>query len=231
MSRLPDILFPRVECLICSSPKAVSQGICADCRLFLHTLRLGEAHCPHCGLPGIAYLCPECISSPPAYDSALGAYRYKGCVRTLIARMKFQGEPRLSAKAFLPTMQDLAKAHFPDADLILPVPLSRAHMAKRGYNQSAYLARPLAAALRIAMREDMLWRVRNTLRQSDLPKAERERNMEDAFAASLSVRGHHVLLIDDVLTTGHTVSSCAKTLKAAGAASVCVLTAARAALD
>lgn len=231
MSRLLDVLFPRVECLVCSSRKEVTQGICADCRRFLHTLRLGEAHCPHCGLPGIAYLCPECISSPPAYDLALGAYRYKGCVRTLIARMKFQGEPRLCAKAFLPAMRDLAKAHFPATDLILPVPLSRAHMTRRGYNQSAYLAHPLGAALHIPVREDMLWRVRNTLRQSDLPKAEREQNMQDAFAASSRVCGRHILLIDDVLTTGHTVSSCAKTLKAAGAASVCVLTAARAALD
>jgi ComF family protein len=110
---------------------------------------------------------------------------------------------------------------------VVPVPLARARERARGYNQAALLAERIADGLRVPLRPRWLARVRDTPAQSDLTAAERRANVRRAFAASPAVRGAHVVVVDDVLTTGATVSECARALRAAGAAAVGVLTVAR----
>lgn len=114
-------------------------------------------------------------------------------------------------------------------DLIVPVPLGRSRMKERGYNQVALIARPLSMALRIDYAPDALTRIRETRSQVGLTKSERRQNVHEAFHASRTrVQGRTVLLMDDVATTGSTLSSCAEAFYAAGARDVFALTVSRA---
>ncbi len=110
---------------------------------------------------------------------------------------------------------------------LVPVPLGRPRQRERGFNQAALLAERLAPALGVAVRPRWLARVRDTQPQSDLGAAERHANVRGAFAARAEVAGHHVVVVDDVLTTGATVAECARALRAAGAARVGVVAVAR----
>ena len=113
-------------------------------------------------------------------------------------------------------------------DIIVPVPLSKERFRERGYNQSELLSAPLAEMLGITHSTESLIRIRDTVRQSELPPRERGANIADAFRADYAgLAGKSVLLIDDVYTTGSTVKECAKTLTDAGARKVCVFTLAR----
>jgi ComF family protein len=114
-------------------------------------------------------------------------------------------------------------------DLVVPVPLSRKRLQERGYNQVALIAWPLSVALRIAYDPETLFRTRETRSQVGLTKAERRDNVHGAFGARpSSVDGRKVLLVDDVATTGSTLSSCAEALYASGARDVFAITVARA---
>jgi len=118
--------------------------------------------------------------------------------------------------------------HWP-FDLIVPVPLGRKRIRERGYNQVALIARPLSMAMKIAYAPDALMRERETLSQVGLSRNDRRNNVCGAFRAKKHfVNGRIVLVIDDVATTGSTLSSCAEALYAAGARDVFALTLARA---
>lgn len=114
-------------------------------------------------------------------------------------------------------------------DLIVPVPLGKSRFRARGYNQAAVIGWPLALALGWPYASDGVSRVRETASQVGLSRSERRENVRGAFVASPArVSGRTILLVDDVVTTGSTVSSVAQALRAAGAAAVYALTAARA---
>lgn len=119
-----------------------------------------------------------------------------------------------------------------DIDMIVPVPLSKAHYKKRGYNQAGLLARPLAYAVEKPYRPGALERTRDTLSQVHLGAHERRKNVSNAFGAKAEiVKGKNILVIDDVTTTGSTISACAKALKSAGASTVFGMTLARSVLQ
>jgi ComF family protein len=112
---------------------------------------------------------------------------------------------------------------------LVPVPLHADRLRERGYNQALELARPLAAALQIPLRDDLLARVRATSAQSNLDAAERRKNLRGAFrAADTAAPPAHVAVVDDVMTTGATLRECARTLLRAGAERVDVWALARA---
>jgi len=114
-------------------------------------------------------------------------------------------------------------------DLVVPVPLGQKRLNERGYNQVALIARPLSMALRIDYAPDVLTRIRETRSQVGLTKSERRHNVHEAFRANETrVNGRTVLLMDDVATTGSTLSSCAEAIYAAGARDVFALTVSRA---
>ena len=101
--------------------------------------------------------------------------------------------------------------------LIVPVPLHRARLRQRGYNQALELARPLAHALRLPLRHDLLHRIRSTHAQTELGAIARRRNVRDAFhVPSGAALPAHVALLDDVMTTGATLAECARVLRRAG---------------
>jgi competence protein ComFC len=116
-------------------------------------------------------------------------------------------------------------------DLLAPVPLGRKRLAERGYNQVGLIARPLSMAMRLAYAPDALVRRQETRSQVGLTRAQRQENVRDAFFAKRGrVLGRFVLLMDDVATTGSTLSSCARALFEAGARDVFAFTVSRAVL-
>ncbi len=113
-------------------------------------------------------------------------------------------------------------------DLIVPVPLHKSALRERGYNQATLLARELGRMLACRVESRLLRKIRKTIPQHNLPARERENNLSNAFSLVAPLSGEHILLVDDVLTTGATVGSCSQSLLAGGAGKVTVVTVARA---
>lgn len=182
-------------------------------------------------------MCPGCLSKlsftprPPLFagteniDYIISPIFYKDKIRDIIIGMKFNGE-YASADVLSHLMIDLLSdmAHLADFDYAMPVPLSKKRFNERGYNQSALLAMPFAKHFGIEYREDLLFKIKETKRQSSISPAERFTNVQGAFKASENVRDKSILLIDDIFTTGNTLNSCAKALKDCGAGNITGLT-------
>jgi ComF family protein len=181
---------------------------------------------------GADALCGNCIRERPAYDRARAVFRYDDASRGLVLAFK-HGDRIDAAPAYARWLARAGGALIEGADLIAPVPLHWTRLFHRRYNQSALLANALARLSGRPAAPDLLRRKRRTPSQGGLGRAERARNVRNAFAVrrGVSVEGKRVLLVDDVLTTGATVEACAKTLLKSGAAAVDVLTLARVVRD
>ncbi|GIV01221.1 MAG: amidophosphoribosyltransferase [Fimbriimonadales bacterium] len=193
--------------------------ICSECDAKLVPAWLGG--CPRCGT-GPAADCPFCIGLE-GLDGARAAYVYEGAAGLAVRRLKFHrlvalGRPM--SERMLPVLESA----FPDADLIVPVPMHRLRMAMRGFNQSELLC---SAFPQDRVRRDALFRIRYTRQQARLRGKERALSLRGAFRATPEVAGRRVLLVDDVMTTGATLRECADTLRSAGAVWVGALTFAR----
>lgn len=153
---------------------------------------------------------------------------FEGSIRTALHRLKYRRDVGLG-EALTPQLCDFSTGLSWPVDLVVPVPLGRRRLEERGYNQVALIARPLAMALGIGYDQHAVAHVRDTRSQVGLARRERRENVRDAFMAEPTrVRGHSILLVDDVATTGSTLSSCAAALCASGARDVFALTVARA---
>jgi ComF family protein len=143
-----------------------------------------------------------------------------GGAESIVHALKYHGWPGVAA----PMARRVAALRFPDdvereRAALVPVPLSRTRERERGYNQSMELARALAAHWRLPVRTDLLARTRSTSSQTRLTPGERHRNVSGAFRAladRTSLRGLHLVLVDDVVTTGATLNACAAALHAGG---------------
>lgn len=185
-----------------------------------------EDVCPQCGrfqdaagVPTGGRLCRECRLKPSPVTQMRAPLRYQEPISQVIHKYKYEGYFALGGP-----LAELMIAGWPDwnqpPDLILPIPLHPRRRRRRGYNQSELLARPLSRALDIELDTTALRRTRHTAPQVGLGPEERHDNVREAFSAEFKVGGRHVLLVDDVLTTGATMKSAAEALLAAGAASV-----------
>ena len=222
--------WPR-PCLLCGAWNR--QGLCSACQS--RFVASEPPHCPHCALPSASGLrCGACLRDPPPFSHCVALAGYGFPWDRLIARFKFQDQPELAALLADLLDQAVARASLPAVDAVLPVPLSPARLAERGYNQAWELARRLAARRGLPAEADLLRRLRDTPHQVGLTRAQRERNLRDAMwvdpAAAASISGRHLALVDDVLTTGATAIAATQALRAAGAASVQVWVLARTAL-
>ena len=191
--------------------------------------------CRCCGMPfeiapGADALCGACHADPPAYDRMRAAVAYGPIARALALKLKYGRRPGIAHM-----MARHMRRYLPDDGewLMAPVPLHRWRIWRRGYNQSALMARALATEAGHMLALDLIERIRPTPVLRGLGPAGREKAVRGAFAIrnGAQIKGRSVILVDDVYTTGATVRACAKLLKRAGAAQVTVLCWARVVRD
>ncbi|MDX1374517.1 MAG: ComF family protein [Burkholderiales bacterium] len=212
--RVASMLFGG-RCFLCRGASPDGQVLCAPCRNDLPGMPAPQ--CPCCALPSPdGAICGRCLAKPPLYDATVAALVYAFPADVLVQSLKYRGELALA-----PLLGELLAAALPaDAgvDIMLPVPLSGRRLRERGYNQAVEIARALPRTVQLA--PVLCARVRDTPAQSDLPWAERARNVRDAFRCTRALDGLSVAVIDDVMTTGATLDAVAGALKRAGAARV-----------
>lgn len=167
-------------------------------------------------------MCVPCTARPPPYARAVAAYAYAFPLDRLLQQLKYAG--RLSYAAHFAGALATRVDAWPDA--LVALPLAPERQRQRGYNQAAEIARVLAREGNVAL-VDALVRTRDTTPQADLHGGERARNLRGAFAARSSLRGMHVAIVDDVMTTGATLRAAAIAARAAGARQVDVWAVAR----
>ncbi|MDF1722826.1 MAG: ComF family protein [Minwuia sp.] len=227
-----DLLLPP-QCLACDAVVAEPGRLCARC--FGQVDMITDPMCAICGLPfDIAgapdRICGACLADRPPFTRSRSAARYDDRIRD--ALLGFKHGDRADRAAGLARL--VARAGHPwlgQADLITGVPLHRYRLLRRRYNQAVMIADVLARGVPGLAIPDLMLRTRATRTQGGLSGSARRRNLRAAFAINPAhaalVRGRHVVLVDDVITTGATVSECAKVLRRAGAAEITVLAVAR----
>ena len=201
--------------------------MCLGC---LNDLAFNTNACPSCAMPNAASrTCADCLSQPWLFvDHTWALFQYRYPINHLIQNMKFkQGiDVASSLGRVLGELPLYVGAPLPDC--IIPIPLHSSRLVSRGYNQSVELARPLSKQLGIRLDITSCKRVRATKPQSELPAKKRKKNVRDAFSVSAGISYSHVLLVDDVITTGSTVNELARILHLAGVSRIDVLACARA---
>lgn len=207
-------LFFNQSCLLCGVP-GTRHGLCPGCRASLP--RLPAERCPHCAEPlATGRLCGACRHHPPAFDALHVSYRFDYPLDGLIHAFKY-GKRLEMAGALGRLLAHEAPVSTSPIDLVVPVPLAKERLAARGFNQSHELAKALAATMQARFAADLCWRKYNTRVQATLERAERHRNMNDAFGVKRRLDGLCIAIVDDVATSGATLSSLAFTLKNQGA--------------
>lgn len=206
--------------------------------------------CHHCGAPqqfhgfdgapakaGTDLLCAVCLNDPPYFDSLRSVWKYNDEAAQLIMRFKHGDQLHLS-RSFVPLLKRAMIELPAQPSIIMPVPLHRLRLLKRLYNQAGILAQQLAkqSEHKLHFHADLLLRHKHTKSQGHMKSDARKKNVGSAFSLSKdavnSLKNKHILLIDDVYTSGATVNACAKILKEKGkVARVDVLTLARVVRD
>ena len=217
-------VFPPT-CVIC---KQVGAVICDSCMATLPRLQLPL--CPLCSrrLDKPIAACWQCRKRPFPLQKIGAVFEYTSPLTELIYKLKYHDQFALAE----PLGKQMASA-WPQQEispsLVVPVPLHAQRQRKRGYNQSMLLAKQLCSEWTLPLSTTALQRVRNTRPQVELDASERAQNVQAAFVADeTAVVNQHILLIDDVCTTGSTLAACANALMAVGAASVSAYCLARA---
>lgn len=207
-------LLPQ-DCFICTLP-AQDSLLCPGCLESLPTLP--SARCPVCALPAPGgALCGACTTRQPHFDATLAAFEYRFPVEPLIIAFKYQA--RLPVAPFLASFIDRRLGPV-EADCLIPMPLHPRRLAERGFNQSAEIARRLGKHWGLPVLLQAVVRERHTPPQAPLRGAERHQNVKNAFRCLQDFTGQHVMVVDDVMTTGSTLDEIARVLKARGAVRV-----------
>lgn len=227
-----DVGLPPL-CPSCRDPVGDGAGLCANCWSKLYPIE--RPFCEKLGIPftydpGPGIYSMQAIADPPAYARARAAVRYDEIARTMVHALKY-GDRLDLAPVMARWMARAGSELLANADVVVPVPLHWRRMWARRFNQSATLAKLLAEPYAKPVSYSALKRVKATPQQVGLSKPERAANVQGAFRVDPSgkaeIARRHILLVDDVLTSGATVDSCARALLRAGARQVDVLTFAR----
>ncbi len=229
-----DIIYPPL-CLLCGD---LSEGkyphCCSECRSEFNPIT--EGYCTFCGIPfpvpDTPHPCLDCIRKKPPFEWCRGMYHFSGRMSEAVHALKYGKKLSLADVLKGAVAEAALSMDIPPFDVVVPVPVSPWRLIKRGFNQAALLASPLADYHNVPLISNALRR-RGAKPQVGLGQAQRDENVKGAFCTGRyhkKLSGRRVLLFDDVYTTGATVKECCKVLKAAGAVPL-VLTLARAKQD
>jgi ComF family protein len=220
-------------CLSCDASVGAQQTLCPACWGQIHFI--APPFCAGCGAPfevpvEAGTMCGGCLTDPPLFKAARAAMLYNDASRKIVISFK-HGDRIHPAKGLAAWMHRAGLEFWPEADLVVPVPLHRWRLFSRRYNQATLMGRHVAALAGKTVLVDALQRTRATPTQGHLKRKERQENVRKAFALNpvyaAKIRDKAVVLVDDVLTTGATVNECSRVLLEAGARAVYVLTLAR----
>lgn len=227
LHRLSFLLLPPT-CLLCHGraepgPGQATRDLCPACEADLPVIR---NPCARCGLPlpeeAAGFTCGACQHSPPAWDACTSATAYAPPVSALVHRFKsrcYWPAGKVLSELLADRLRERYTAlRLPDA--IVPVPLHRERLWRRGFNQSTLIARELGRQLRIPVQEHWLQRSQATLPQQSLDATQRRRNLKNAFRVATDALPPRIALVDDVVTTGSTVAELSRLLKQHGVHSV-----------
>ncbi len=237
LRNLIDIIYPP-RCHVCQeflrkNPALEELALCKPC--FKGLSRLTPPFCPVCGRPfrgGVPenHHCEDCLKKRPFYDRAGAPYLYEGTIMEAIHRFKYAEKTYLgNTLGYLLSLFVEGWLRETGSPVMMPVPLHPRKLRERGFNQSLLLARHVASRMGFELDFLALRRIKYTLPQTGLKRAERRKNVRRAFECTdqKALKGRTVLLVDDVATTGSTLNECAGVLKRAGAEKVICLVLAR----
>ncbi|KAF0098793.1 MAG: phosphoribosyltransferase [bacterium] len=215
-------------CLLCGA-RTLDGLLCAGCVADLPAL--SRDCCPRCALPmsgaqAEGEVCGRCLRHPPAFELTRAVFRFAFPLDALIRHCKYHGALELTD--WFARVVEHAVADLPRPDLLLPMPLHPARLAERGFNQAAEIARRLAPRLDIPWSATGARRLRDTPPQAGLDLRARRGNLRGAFRCDLDLSGRHVVLLDDVMTSGASLQELAQATRQAGAARVSAWVVARA---
>lgn len=225
-----DLLFP-AACPLCHNTlqATTETPFCQDCTSGMSAMP--DGCCSRCALPFVSrnsssHLCESCSRFQPSFLAVHAAGIYEGQLRKAVHRFKYENCHYLDRPLGIMLREALVDTDPPD--LIVPVPLHRTKLRERTYNQSLLLAKEIGQRSAVPVSRTLLKRVRNTPQQQGLSALERAKNLRNAFICQEKLSGERILLVDDVMTTGATATTCSRVLVAAGASEVNVAVVARA---
>lgn len=219
-----DFLLPQV-CVVCKAK--AENNLCAECRAQLPRINYG---CARCGreLSQNALICGKCLTHPPPFTRTIAPFFYAAPIDQLVIALKFHGH-LLNAKLLGELLAENVVENYrdcPKPELIIPVPLHKTRLKERGFNQALEIAKPVAKKLNVPLGRYHCKRIKNTAAQTSLTADERRVNVKKAFAVTHKMPAH-IAVIDDVITTGSTITECCKALRRKGAATIDVWCCAR----
>lgn len=208
--RILSFIFP-IRCPFCGKPLPQGIGFCEACNSKLSHIT-GE-FCPKCGRK---YTYCNCSDKIYAFERCVEPFYYEGLVKKALLKFKFYGHQG-GAKVFASYAAESVRRAYKNIkfDFVTSVPLSKAEIKKRGFNQSELLGRALAKELKLPYRETLL-KPRDLPPQHSLSAQQRWINIDGAFTSHQKLNGKLILLVDDIITTGATLNECSKVLRSAG---------------
>ncbi len=233
LTQLFDLLLPRL-CLLCHAITRNDFNFCSDC---YQELPWQQHYCLGCAMPlathETLFSCGHCLKESFYFDECHSLLRYDYPIPYCISQLKFQKQ-FIYAAAFGKLMAQKIAAYYDlnkKPDIIIAVPLHHKRYQERGFNQALEIAKPIAKQLTIPLGSDLCLRPKATPPQSQLSRKARLSNIKDAFVLRKNILPKHILLIDDVITTGATVNELSKILKQAGVKQIDIWACARATVD
>lgn len=226
MDFIKELLYPR-RCPFCDRlTEGIGRLCCGPC--YSRLVYLGDRFCMKCGkgLSGEEQeLCRDCIRYPHIFERGRSLYPYEAAAGAIF-RFKYQGRQEygdfFAEDIYRHLRTDIDSMQI---DLMVPVPMHRDRLRKRGYNQAAVLGKCLSGRLKIPLREDIVTRIVRTVPQKQLNRAERQKNLKKAFKLNRNdVKLKSILVLDDIYTTGSTADALAETLYDGGAGHVYIIT-------
>ena len=219
------------SCVLCDADAKMGVSLCASC---MHDLPRIDHSCPRCGLPAALgsadTQCGQCQQDLPPIDYMISSLAYDYPVGHLVAQLKFQRN-LVYANIFSHLLLEKLCTTLTDSqqpELIIPIPLHKKRLRERGFNQALEIARPIAKQLSIPLEKRAIIRPKYTQAQSLLDAESRHENLKSSFEIVKPVTAEHVVIVDDVVTTGATVYELAGLLKRSGVKTVGVWAVARA---